>query len=448
MRKAAVYARISLDRKDGEGVARQLADCRELAAAKGWEVAGEYVDNDLSAFRAKRRPEWDRLLGDLAAGVVDALIAYHPDRTYRRGTDLEQLIDIVEQTGAEVATVKAGDVDLATATGRMGARIVAAVSRHESERIGERVSRAKRQRAEQGKPPGGGIRAFGYKVDKVTIDPVEADLLRDAAARGAAGESLYRIAGDWNDAGVVTPRGGAWTTKSLSRVLTSPRVAGLRSYKGEIVGTAVWPAIVDRDTWDRLRAMHEGRLRGPSKAAWLISGMIECPRCGRVLYGSRSNQGRRSYHCSPQGGTRGCGKASIAADPSEAKVRAVVESILDDAASYVAQALAEQPESSVADELDAIEDRRTALAKRWASGRLTDDEYDAAREVLAARAADLKAPPLPAMVKVPDLRGAWERDDVDGRRAVIAALIRIPMTLEPGRMANPADRLTVLPIWS
>jgi DNA invertase Pin-like site-specific DNA recombinase len=41
---AGIYARISLDRRDGEGVARQLADCHELAAKRGWDVA-EYVDN-------------------------------------------------------------------------------------------------------------------------------------------------------------------------------------------------------------------------------------------------------------------------------------------------------------------------------------------------------------------------------------------------------------------
>ncbi|MGZ6527028.1 MAG: recombinase family protein, partial [Actinomycetota bacterium] len=47
---AAIYARISSDR-DGLalGVERQLADCRELASRKGWPVAEEYIDNDISA---------------------------------------------------------------------------------------------------------------------------------------------------------------------------------------------------------------------------------------------------------------------------------------------------------------------------------------------------------------------------------------------------------------
>src|SRR5690606_3784527 len=135
MGRVGIYARISLDRRDGEGVARQLADCRELAKSRGWTDLVEYVDNDISAFRAKRRPEYERLLEDLHARRLSAVVAYPPARIYRKPADLEAFIDAVQAAGAEVATVRAGDVDLSTASGRMVARILGSVSRHESERI-------------------------------------------------------------------------------------------------------------------------------------------------------------------------------------------------------------------------------------------------------------------------------------------------------------------------
>ena len=48
--RAAIYARISRDvTGEGLGVERQLADCRALASERGWAVAEEYVDNDISA---------------------------------------------------------------------------------------------------------------------------------------------------------------------------------------------------------------------------------------------------------------------------------------------------------------------------------------------------------------------------------------------------------------
>jgi site-specific DNA recombinase len=84
VRQAAIYCRISDDREGaGLGVARQEADCRERAKRLGWTVAGLYVDNDFSAYSGKIRPEYRRLLADLRAGVLDAVIAWHTDRLHR-----------------------------------------------------------------------------------------------------------------------------------------------------------------------------------------------------------------------------------------------------------------------------------------------------------------------------------------------------------------------------
>lgn len=445
-RRAGIYARISPTPAEGAGWQRQLADCRELIKARGWEVGGEYVDRDLSAYRAKRRPEWERLLVDLDAGVVDALVVYHPDRAYRRGDALEALIDIVERRGVEVATVKAGDLDLATATGRMGARIVAAVSRHESERMSERVSRAKRERAALGRPAGGGLRPFGYKADKVTIEPAEADLIRYAAERIAAGGSMYAELEAWNDQGWLTTAGKPWSISSLRRVLTSPRVAGLRAYRGQVVGEAVWPAILERDLWDRLCAMTASRAAGPRPGgSWLLSGMIGCPHCGRRLYGSTDGSWR-SYKCAPSGTVGvGCGRASISAPAADARVSGVMEGLLADPPGWLSKALT-APEGFGAAEATAIETQRVKLAQRWAAGLLGDDEYDAARTVLSDRMAELDVP-SPVPFALAELRAGWESGSVEVKRAAITALLRLPIGLTPGRMSNPGDRLTVHPAW-
>ena len=53
--QAAIYCRISEDRRDDAG---ESAGDREHVRQKGWEVAGAYVDNDVSAFRGKARPAY------------------------------------------------------------------------------------------------------------------------------------------------------------------------------------------------------------------------------------------------------------------------------------------------------------------------------------------------------------------------------------------------------
>ncbi len=67
---AAIYARISQDRTgEGLGVQRQLEDCRAEATRRGWRVAEEYVDDDISAYSGKQRPAYQRMLEDLRSGV-------------------------------------------------------------------------------------------------------------------------------------------------------------------------------------------------------------------------------------------------------------------------------------------------------------------------------------------------------------------------------------------
>jgi len=48
--RAAIYCRISEDpRATEKGVARQREDCEALVTARGWQLAGVHIDNDISA---------------------------------------------------------------------------------------------------------------------------------------------------------------------------------------------------------------------------------------------------------------------------------------------------------------------------------------------------------------------------------------------------------------
>ncbi len=107
--RAAIYARISQDQKHDElGIGRQESGCRRLARTLGWDVVDVYADNDISAYSGKRRPEYERLLADIAAGRVDAVLCSHPDRLYRRLLELGRLIDAVEHHHTAIRTVSAG----------------------------------------------------------------------------------------------------------------------------------------------------------------------------------------------------------------------------------------------------------------------------------------------------------------------------------------------------
>ena len=67
----------------------QEKECRQRADGLGWEVVGVCVDNDVSAYSGKRRPQYEQMVEAVNAGLVQAVLAWHPDRITRQPKELE-----------------------------------------------------------------------------------------------------------------------------------------------------------------------------------------------------------------------------------------------------------------------------------------------------------------------------------------------------------------------
>ncbi|MEB0265897.1 recombinase family protein [Cryobacterium sp. 10I5] len=279
-----IYVRQSLDR-DGAGAAveRQLTECRALAVQTGLEIAHEYVDNDVSASKGTR-PGFQELLSAIKAGTVSTIIVWHTDRLYRRVRDLVELVELAEKHALRILTVKAGDLDLNNAAGRMMAQILGAAARYEVEQKGARQVAANVQRANAGVWQFSN-RPYGYErvEGKVQIVEPEAVVLRDAYARYLAGESYYSIVDDLNTRGTLTTTGKPWSITTLRARLRNPAYAGIREYKGDAVAQGDWEPIITRKTWDeytRLRTHRKTPHDWSNKTKYLLSGLALCGVCG------------------------------------------------------------------------------------------------------------------------------------------------------------------------
>lgn len=297
---AALYLRVSLDATGEQlAVSRQRDDCRRIAADRGWTVVEEYVDNSVSASKATvKRPAYDRMVSDFAAGRFSAVVCWDLDRLTRQPRQLEDWIDAAEQRGLLLTTAN-GEADLSTDGGRLFARIKASVARAEVERKSARQTAAAAQRAEHGRAPGG-VRLTGYTVAGEIV-PEEAELVAQVFARFVAGDSLRGIAA-WLPSQAPTRSGREWNPSSVRTMLTNPRYAGRAVYHGRATGRrGEWEAIVDDPTFD---AAHE-ILSDPRRIAnrkgtdrrYLGSSIYRCGVCGRTV---RSHTGNR-YRC-PAGG--------------------------------------------------------------------------------------------------------------------------------------------------
>jgi site-specific DNA recombinase len=458
--RAFVYLRQSLDRTgSGSAVERQREDCLKLCRERGWEVARVYSDNDVSASSTKPRPEYTRMLEAVERGEAEILTAWHVDRLTRKITDLEHLIEVAQRTGLRIATVT-GDLDLSTDAGRLVGRILASVARGEVERKGARQKRAQQQAAQQGRPAGG-RRPFGYDRDGMTVREAEAAELRAAYRTLLEGGSLKGIARRWNDAGITTTAGNRWSHSTVRNTLKNPRYAGHRTYRGEVVGPATWPALVDADTFDAARALLAlpGRLTTTGTARkYLLPGLARC-WCGSDVTTGRTRHNKRSYNC------RAAKHLSRAADPIDALIAGGVIDGIETHGLVVerlsrpdAVDLLSEPTtpdlSTYRAQAQAIRDRLDDLATGLEEGFLTLGAVKRSSERLRAELAEVEAKMRTAthadvlgpLVTAQDPGEVWRGYDLKQKRATIDALMTVTL-LAPKRGRQAFDPDTVEIEW-
>ncbi|BBY43255.1 recombinase family protein [Mycolicibacterium celeriflavum] len=445
--RVAVYLRQSQDRQgDQLGIDRQRQDCQRLITARGWSIAAEFVDNDVSATSRKPRPQFDAMMRRVDEGDFDVIVARHMDRLLRRVSELESVLERCERHKTYIVTA-ADSVDTSTDAGRLVARILSSVAQGEVERKGARQRSAVQQAAEQGRWVGG-RRAFGYEPDGVTVRENEAALIRQGYAAVLAGDSLAEIARCWDAAGFITTQGGPWQRQAVKDVLTNPRNAGMRRHRPQedrrairqnpelgITGRAKWPAIVDETTWRAaVRILCDPSRRRPNGAKRLLTGVAVCGVCEAPVHGgAAARPGTATYRC-----TSGR-HVSRMADPVDEYVTEVTLDRLTqpDAAQLWTPELADA--KALMAEADTLRRRRSDIDQDYADGILSPARFRAMNGRVASRLADVEAQiatagqssPL-AIVAAENVRATWATLSNAQRRGIIASLMT-PVLHLPGR---------------
>lgn len=461
MTAVAIYARISKDiTGEGLGVERQLADCRNLALQRGWTIAEEYADNDISAYRGKGRPAYERMLADIAAGQRDAVIVYNLDRLTRRPIELEEFTAICAGAGLKQFGTVTGDIDLGSGDGILMARVLAAFAASESDRKSQRLKRKAREIAEAGRPNGGNLRPFGYEKDQVTVVESEAAVIRELASRYLAGEALNSLTTWLQEEGIQSVAGMPWRTTTLRQTLTNPRIAGLRAHNGVIVAQAVWPAIITPAQHDQLVSLFERKKVSGRRAPrqYLLSGMLRCGKCGNKLYSAARAETRR-YVCQSGPDHGGCGKLTIVAAPVEEWLAEAVLLRLDSpvmADSLAGRAAADERHTALTAELQADQSQLIELSAMWAAKTISSPEWKAAREPIEARIYNSQRQlsqltgtnTLSGIVgHGEELRTSWESLNLSRQAAIVAAVLDYATIAAGSGGRRAMDPNRIVPSW-
>lgn len=242
VQRCVLYARLSVTKEESVSIERQLEATRRYAAGRGWEVAGEFIDDGVSATanRPEDRKGWSALL---EAEDYQAVIIWKVDRLARRVLDFLQVDEVLRARGAGLVAVE-DPIDMTTPMGRAFATILAVFGEMEAAAIASRVKAARAHLLKEGRWTGGGI-PYGYAKAPnpdgagyvLTKDPDRIEWLQQMVRMAQRGSTINGITTwlDRNGAPLPTKaatrkassRPAGWNRQAVNGILRNPILAGM-----------------------------------------------------------------------------------------------------------------------------------------------------------------------------------------------------------------------------
>lgn len=153
MKKVALYVRVSMADQNIETQKMALEDyCKRV----GLKITGIYQDDGFSG-KDDKRPEFERLLGDVRSNKVDCVLVYKLDRIGRSLKHLLNLFEEFKNLGIEFISLTQ-NINTNTPEGKMFWQMLGVFAEYERELIVARtksgLDRARKQGKMLGRPKG------------------------------------------------------------------------------------------------------------------------------------------------------------------------------------------------------------------------------------------------------------------------------------------------------
>lgn len=299
MKKVALYVRVSTARQDQDGYSIPLQKERLIAycKAKGWAVAGVFVDPGHSG-ASLDRPGIIQLIDGVQAGRFDVVLVYKLDRLSRSQKDTLFLIeDVFMAAGADFVSMQES-FDTSTIYGRAMVGILSVFAQMERETIAERTLMGRAGRAEEGLWHGGGTHPIGYDYidgQLVVNQPEAAQVLR-VYELFAAGFSISEICRQMD--GKSTKHGDWSNTSTVCNVLDNSLYAGTVHFDGvRSIGRHELIVPAELDSRVKSRRARLRALEASESSAFLLTGLIYCSCCGARYFAHKRPNGTVVYSC-------------------------------------------------------------------------------------------------------------------------------------------------------
>jgi DNA invertase Pin-like site-specific DNA recombinase len=369
--RAVIYVRYSSHSQRDVSIEQQIRACRRFAERQDIEILDVYEDRALTG-TSDKRPGFQKMIRDAAHGEWDYVIVYTLDRFARDRYDSAVYKRQLKNHGVKVLSAMENISD--DPTGVLMESLLEGLAEYYSKELSQKIRRGMEDNARKclvnGSLPLGYVRGADGRY---AICEEEAEIVREAFRRVAAGEKFLQIFEDFNSRGLLTKKGKAWNKSSFNKMLTNERYIGIYIY-GDVRIPGGIPAIVTQDQFDavtnRLGNKANARIsaapqrRRQENGTYLLTGKLFCGHCKSPMVGvsghSKAGSPYYYYVCKGKRGGSGCEKANVRRESIEQHIATALRDTMltDDAIRDLADAAVRyQAQSPAVAEADALRHR-------------------------------------------------------------------------------------------
>ncbi len=318
--KAVLYARVSSERQAEKdlSISAQLKALRKFAADKEYDIVQEFIDEAESA-RTANRPEFQRMisLSKSKEKPFDVILVWKLSRFARNRKDSIIYKSLLRKHGIQVISINEPVDD--SPAGALFEGMIEVIDEFYSANLSQDARRGLREAASRGFFAGG-TTPTGYRLLDVAdgrakrktlaLDNDFAPIIKRIYDLCLEGNGAKEIASRLNKGGIRTKRGLPWTKATVlyalkNRVYTGdivwPKPSKLHIGEEQIILTDHHPAVISRDTFDRVQRLLSSRSfksSHPRRVAshYLLSGLLFCHKCGKAMQGGTAKSGQYKYY--------------------------------------------------------------------------------------------------------------------------------------------------------
>ena len=315
--RVAAYARVSSDSADQLNSLSVQVDyyTHLIQENPQWEFAGIYTDEGITGTSTKHREQFNRLMDDCRAGLIDRVLVKSASRFARNTADALTAVRELKSLSVTVAFEKEG-FDTETANGEMLLSMICAAAQEESQSISKNLKWGIHKRMQAGTYTNSAV-PFGYRIEEhqLAIDNAQAKIIADIFKKYLNGEGIAKIAQYLNR--VYPKKEGAWQYSAVQIILQNETYKGDTRYQKHYTTTTFPPkvvhnhgqapqyyvekshvAIISDEDFDKVQTLL--RMKAPPRpnsVKKLFDSKLYCAACGTVFARKTRTSGAIVWGC-------------------------------------------------------------------------------------------------------------------------------------------------------